>query len=206
MQNLREYADSFRNSDKTGEPQGFFALRAIGDNLNVMARRNGDGSIRVSVSIRGDENWFVQNRIDAADPVGSKARLRQLFSAWDPSLIAMLDATDDRVVPRPILATPLDVRWKTQPDVTLLGDAAHLMAPTGDGANQAMLDGAILGTSIAETLEARKPLSEAVCAYEAEMFPRASAIAAESRRMEELGIASDAARNLVAMLASVDSP
>ncbi|MCE0459474.1 FAD-dependent oxidoreductase [Curtobacterium flaccumfaciens] len=196
------------NADQTApqiaEQVGPGSFRALGDDLNLMAQRNGDGSIRVSVSARGDEQWFEEHQITASDPIGSKRRLRALFDGWNPSLVAMLDATDDQVIPRPISATPLEVRWDSQPDVTLLGDAAHLMAPTGDGANEAMLDGAVLGTAIAEILESGAPLRDAVLRYESEMFPRATAMAKHSRQMDELGLSSNAAETLARMLGNQD--
>jgi putative sterol carrier protein len=59
--------------------------------------------------------------------------------------------------------------------VTLLGDAAHVMAPfSGEGVNMAMLDGLDLATQLAATSD----WSEAVAGYEERMFERAASAAA----------------------------
>jgi 2-polyprenyl-6-methoxyphenol hydroxylase-like FAD-dependent oxidoreductase len=74
---------------------------------------------------------------------------------------------------------PLDQTWEPLPNLTMLGDAAHVMPPfAGEGVNMAMLD----ALELTECLTSGKynTTLEAIAAFESNMRSRAALIAQES--------------------------
>ncbi|MFD8041938.1 FAD-dependent oxidoreductase [Streptomyces chartreusis] len=139
----------------------FFAHRESGDTLHIY------------VALAESLDWFAA--IDFTDPESATARIAAEFADWAPELTALITDTDTAPVLRPHYALPTDHRWDRVPGVTLLGDAAHLAIPNGEGANLAMLDGAELGRAIAARPD---DIEAALTEYEQVMFPRSAEIAA----------------------------
>ncbi|EFL33372.1 oxidoreductase [Streptomyces viridochromogenes DSM 40736] len=168
----------------------------LGDGLSLAAQRNGDGRVRIGLSFYNTaEDWFATSGIPFDDPAAARARLIDLLPGWDSRFTALIEACDDTVVPRPITTLPVGLTWPSTPGVTLLGDAAHLMPPVGEGANMALLDGALLGLALAAHPD---DFPAAVQEYEREMFERTSAAARMSAEIQELLTSPDAARKMLA--------
>jgi 2-polyprenyl-6-methoxyphenol hydroxylase-like FAD-dependent oxidoreductase len=146
----------------------------LADQRSLGTQRNAHGRVRVYLTLNAERDAVALRSIPFEDPPRARAALAEVLSGWSTDLIALLYACDGPVIPRPIKVLPIGLRWQPNPGVTLVGDAAHLMPPVGEGANQAMLDGAKLALAMVEN-----PTS-AFAAYEAEMFARTSAIARES--------------------------
>ncbi|MGY0002339.1 FAD-dependent oxidoreductase [Micromonospora sp. I033] len=89
---------------------------------------------------------------------------------------------------------PTGTRWAHQRGVTLIGDAAHLMPPVGEGANQAMLDAAELAAELASNPAGPDP---AIQAYEEAMFVRTHRIAEMSARVQAMMLSPTAADDIV---------
>jgi len=113
-------------------------------------------------------------------PAAARIRLIDLFTGWNSRITALIAACDDTILPRSIATLPVGLTWPSTVGVTLLGDAAHLMPPVGQGANMAMLDGALLGLALAAHTD---DFPAAVKEYEREMFERTSAAARQSAHM-----------------------
>jgi 2-polyprenyl-6-methoxyphenol hydroxylase-like FAD-dependent oxidoreductase len=171
----------------------------LGNGISLAAQRGGDGRVRIGISFYDTgEDWFATSGIPFDDPAAARARLIELLPGWDSRFTALIEACDDTVVPRAVFTLPAGLTWPSTPGVTLLGDAAHLMPPVGEGANMALLDGALLGLALAAQPD---DYPAAVEEYEREMFERTSAAARMSAEIQELLRSPDAARNMLAFFA-----
>lgn len=118
------------------------------------------------------------------------------FLGWHSSLIALITDGDLPATIRPIYALPADHRWEHQQGVTLLGDAAHLTPPSGDGANLALLDGAELGKAIALQ---HGNVDAALRAYENALFERSRNAADHAGEVLDGLLGDDAPTRLLSM-------
>ncbi|MEU1375363.1 NAD(P)/FAD-dependent oxidoreductase [Streptomyces triculaminicus] len=169
------------------------AAKAVGGGMliapapgrDIFAHRESGDTLHTYVALAKPQDWFAA--IDFTDAAAAAARIAQEFDGWAPELTALITDGDTAPVLRPYYALPAGHRWDRVPGVTLIGDAAHLAAPNGEGANLAMLDGAELGKALAAH---PADIEAALTEYEQAMFPR-SAEAAAFEGAEVHGIDSD---------------
>ena len=150
-------------------------VSVVGGNQALIAQRSSNGHVRAYFIFRAPEDWIGQGALDLSSPERARAGLKALLSAWDPRFFAVIDASRDHIVSRPIVELPVGHRWQHRSGLTLLGDAAHVMSPfSGEGVNMAMLD----ATELALALRADSDWDRAITRYEAQMFERAAIAAA----------------------------
>ncbi|MFJ6761165.1 FAD-dependent oxidoreductase [Streptomyces sp. NPDC091273] len=156
------------------------AAKAVGGGMlmvpasgrEIFAHRESGDTLHTYVALARPQEWFAA--IDFNDAAAATARIAREFEGWAPELTALITDGDTGPVLRPQYALPAEHRWERVAGVTLIGDAAHLAPPNGEGANLAMLDGADLGQALAAHPH---DLEAALTAYEQVMFPRSSEIA-----------------------------
>jgi 2-polyprenyl-6-methoxyphenol hydroxylase-like FAD-dependent oxidoreductase len=178
----------------TAEAVGAGSLFALAPGKGFLAYRERGGTVHTYVQLRAPQDWLADT--DAADGAAVSARVAAEFDGWAPGLTALITDSDTAPVTRPLYALPAGHRWARVPGVTLIGDAAHLAPPNGEGANLAMLDGAELGQAIAAHPD---DIEVALAAYEQAMFPRA-AEAAGDEDIYDLMLGDDAPRSWIAMM------
>ncbi|WP_176057178.1 NAD(P)/FAD-dependent oxidoreductase [Paraburkholderia sp. BCC1876] len=187
--------DSDTRHAASAEAVGGGALFAMTPGKGIAAHREPGGVLHTYVQLNKPKDWI--DSIDFSEPATALARVAEEFDGWAAELKALITDGETDPVPRPIHALPVEHRWSRVPGVTLLGDAAHLMVPSGEGANLAMFDGA----ELAKVLVANPGNVEAaLVAYEKELFPRSALEAREAEGILDICLGPNAPRSLVDLL------
>jgi len=172
-------------------------IMAFGNQKNILLGQKGGGDLGFYASFKIEENWVANNGLDYSDKAQMLTWFKNEYPEWSNIWNELFENATMPFIPRPIYCMPLDQTWETLPNLTMIGDAAHVMPPfAGEGANMAMLD----ALELSECLTSDKfgTLQEAISSYEINMRKRAATAAKESLENGEKMHAKDALEKMLA--------
>jgi 2-polyprenyl-6-methoxyphenol hydroxylase-like FAD-dependent oxidoreductase len=154
-------------------------IMAFGNNKNLLLGQKGGGDLGFYASFKADADWATSSNLNYADNTQLLSWFKKTYWEWSSTWYELFENATPPFIPRPINFMPLDQTWQALPNLTILGDAAHVMPPfAGEGANVAMLDALELCNCL--TNGNYRTLLEAIVAYEVIMRKRAAAATKES--------------------------
>lgn len=157
---------------------------AFGNAQSLIVSAKGDGSLAFYIGFKSPEHWTQSCNIDFKRKTEVLAWFLKEFSTWD-SVWYELFENASYFIPRPQYCMPLDQTWPALSNLTMLGDAAHLMPPyAGEGVNMAMQDALELSQHLLST--SHVDIQSAIAAYENQMRRRASEIAGFTLEQTEI--------------------
>ncbi|WP_062213887.1 NAD(P)/FAD-dependent oxidoreductase [Streptomyces sp. NBRC 109706] len=181
----------------TARAVGEGAMYALTPGKGIVAHREAGSVLHTYVELNRPADWFN------ADATSLTRRIAAEFDGWAAPLTALTTEGETAPVARRIHTLPDGHRWDRVPGATLIGDAAHLMPPSGDGANLAMFDGA----ELAKAIVAHPGDTEAaLTAYEEALFPRGAAYYADARDMLDICLGDRAPHALVDLFRNAAQP
>lgn len=194
---------------------------SMGDGLLLCIQQMSDRSYRVYMGVDAPQTFTRPGgEADVNDMPKTRATMNKLFASWAPHLRAFVAEAEGPWRPWPLYRLdenlflpdalksegPVDEKsWTRTPGVVLLGDAAHLATPNGEGVNCAMSDAKLLfeeivkrvdGSGVYDVEKDAKALEEAIVAYEAVMRPRAYDDIKDGILFEELMYSQDGAQRM----------
>ncbi|KAK2624391.1 hypothetical protein QTJ16_006341 [Diplocarpon rosae] len=145
----------------------------LGRSTMIWNQRQGDGHYRLDLGFQRPDGFVEYNGVDLSDPDAVKRIMlsKDFFGGHSESIKDIIRAIDSPFHAWPLhYMPPGSLNWEASPDVTLIGDAAHVTTPfIGEGVNIAMLDSVVL----MRALKSFGITQEAIHEYQKEMFPRA---------------------------------
>ncbi|WP_335676676.1 FAD-dependent oxidoreductase [Staphylococcus carnosus] len=166
---------------ETADIVGDGAMYALAPGKGFQSHREPNNIIHTYVSLKRSDDWF--DKIDFQDSKDAITKVGMEFEGWPETLTKLIKSTETQPVLRKVYVLPIGHQWEHASNITLIGDAAHLMPPAGEGANLALLDGAELAMSIVNN---RNNLKEAIIQYEKPMFARSEKAAIEANEFLDI--------------------
>lgn len=159
-------------------------VMAMGEQKMFYTHTLRDGSVHFGVSFKADENWVLNNGLDFENDVAIRAFLNETFANWSDDYKIFFNASTD-FSGLPLRLFSLEEPWKTHSNITLVGDAAHVMPPfAGEGVNMGLMDAYQLTENL--TNGEFSDLQSAIDDYEQKMFGYALEAQRTTKKMEEL--------------------
>jgi len=148
---------------------------ALDNKQTLLFSTKGDGTLTFYTGCKVDEHWVKDSGIDFKDKQQVSDWFKTEFGSWDEIWQELFESDEISIIPRPQYHYPLDQKWETLPNLTMLGDAAHRMPPyAGEGVNMAMQDAYELAECL--TNDQFKDVQSAISYYEEKMLERASEV------------------------------
>jgi 2-polyprenyl-6-methoxyphenol hydroxylase-like FAD-dependent oxidoreductase len=177
---------------------GGSALMALGGERTIGMGTKPDGSVLIYAGLKTRDDTARQRFEETRSPAQRVAWFYANFDGWSERW-APLFSEAVSMVWRPLLVCPSNQHWDPKSNVTLIGDAAHVIPPyAGEGVNMAMLDALVLSRLL---LSEELP-SVAIATYEAEMFARMRQMTADTMANTEMFYAPDALDRVVGLFKS----
>jgi 2-polyprenyl-6-methoxyphenol hydroxylase-like FAD-dependent oxidoreductase len=174
------------------------ALIALGSERTIGMGTKPDGSVLVYAGLKTYDDSARQRLERASSAEQRVAWFRANFQGWS-ELWEPLFREAVSMIWRPLLTCPSHQHWDPMPNVTLIGDAAHVMPPyAGEGVNMAMLDALVLSRLLLN----EKSSHSAIANYETEMFARMRHMTEDTMGNTEMFYATDAADGVVSLFRS----
>ncbi len=180
----------------------FGKVMAFDDEKMLGYGTKGDGSIMFIACFKCPENWLAESEIDFNNKEEVFIWFKKEFAAWSDEWHEFFTNGDVHFTPRPQYYFPFDQSWKTQQNLTMIGDAAHRMPPfAGEGANVAMQD----SFELAEVLTSNKftDIKTAVARFEKDMISRGAAATKDTLENEERMFSKTALEQMLAFFSGV---
>lgn len=183
--------DVARRHSGIAELVGEGAMFALAPGRGISTHAEAGGIVHTYAQLHVDEAWA--DGIDWSAPSAADRVIAE-YPGWSGELLRLIGESDTPLVPRRLYTLPVGLRWEHVPGVTLVGDAAHVSPPAGEGANIALFDGAELARHLVEN---PGDPEKALAAYECEMFLRAEESAGAADAMATMMLGEDAPNALV---------
>ena len=179
---------------------------AFGNRHTLTTQRGEQDSARMYIFITtSDEDFKRTSCLDSTTAVEAKEKLltdKTMLGGWGPrikELVTVASEEDSAANPgtfvdiRPVFGLPIGHVWEHVRGATVIGDAAHLMPPDGEGVNIGMLDALLLSRAIIKAHKAtalyetkfQGVLDLEIQDFESDMRERAKHAAEHSKMLNE---------------------